>query len=355
MEKKKNRSDKKITIIDIARRLGISPATVSNALTGERYVKKETIEKVKKMVEELDYRPNIIARALRSKKRNIVGLLTSNINNPFYAEIISGVEEVMSRNDYILVINSTRFDKDIEIKAVKQLMNLLIDGLIFLGGSCDFSHIDEIIPPRTPVIFINRKVNRSKYTEINIDYGRAINRITGFLVENGHKKIGYIGWKNDSSIIPNEKYNGYMQALGQYGIKPNNDHIFLKEKTPIRDFREFREYSKEMHPRILELGITAFIAQSDPIALGFMDGLRSKGINIPGDISITGIGNILQSQTSYPTLTTVHIPKIRMGRFGAETLLKLIARGANIKQEIYLKTTLIKRASVRNILLQENG
>jgi DNA-binding LacI/PurR family transcriptional regulator len=78
----------KATIVDIAKRLGLSPATVSNALTGERYVKKETIEKVKKLVKELDYKPNIIARALRSKKRNIVGLLTPNINNLLTAEIV---------------------------------------------------------------------------------------------------------------------------------------------------------------------------------------------------------------------------------------------------------------------------
>ena len=152
-------------------------------------------------------------------------------------------------------------------------------------------------------------------------------------------------------IIPNEKYNSYIESLDQHGIKLNNDYIFLKEKIPISEFREFREYGKEIYPRILELGITALIAQSDPIALGIMEGLSSKGIDIPGDISITGVGNILHSQTSHPPLTTVHIPKIRMGRFGAETLLKLIARGANIKQRIYLKTTLINRASVRNILV----
>ena len=88
MSRNKHGGKIKVTIVDIAKRLGLSSATVSNALTGERYVKKETIEKVKKLVKELDYKPNIITRALRSKKRNIVGLLTPNINNLFIAEIV---------------------------------------------------------------------------------------------------------------------------------------------------------------------------------------------------------------------------------------------------------------------------
>jgi len=88
MSRNKHGGKIKVTIVDIAKRLGLSPATVSNALTGERYVRKETIEKVKKLVKELDYKPNIITRALRSKKRNIVGLLTPNINNLFTAEIV---------------------------------------------------------------------------------------------------------------------------------------------------------------------------------------------------------------------------------------------------------------------------
>jgi len=120
----------KVTIVDIVKKMGVSPATVSNALTGERYVEKETIEKVKKLVKELDYKPNIIARALRSKKRNIVGLLTPNINNPFTAEIISGVEDVISKNNYILVINSTRYNKEKEVEAVEQLSNYLKTTLI---------------------------------------------------------------------------------------------------------------------------------------------------------------------------------------------------------------------------------
>jgi LacI family transcriptional regulator len=339
----------KITIVDIAEKLGISPATVSNALTGERHVKKETIEKVKKMVEEFDYRPNIIAKALRSKKRNIVGLIASNINNPFYSDIISGVEDIMTKNDYILVLNSTRFNRDIEIKAVKHLMNLLIDGLIFLGGSCDFSYIDDIVPSKMPIVFINRKVAISRYTEIAVDYRRAVSKIVGFLVKNGHRKIGYVGWKDDSAIIPNEKFNGYLDGLKEQDIEINKKIIFLRAGIPISDFREYREYAKDIFPMILKQGITAFVSQSDPIGLGLLQGLRESGLNIPDDISITGIGNINQSQTSFPPFTTIHIPKIRMGRFGAEVLLDLIKKGDNKKQTIYLKTTLINRGSVKDI------
>jgi DNA-binding LacI/PurR family transcriptional regulator len=348
-ESKKDRPDRKITIVDIAKSLGISPATVSNALTGERYVKKETIEKVKKLVEELDYRPNMIARALRSKKRNIIGLLTSNINNPFYAQVISGVEDVVSKQGYILVINSTRFDRDLEIKAVKQLTNLLVDGLIFLGGSCDLSHINEIIPVRTPVVLINRMVEDSRYTTITTDYKRAVKKLAAFLAGNGHERIGYVGWDTDPAIIPGEKYRGYIEGLEELGIKPGQDLVFLKNSIPIREYREYRTFAHEIQHRVSGRKISALIAQSDPIALGLIKGFRESGLSIPEDLSITGIGNILQSQTSYPALTTIHVPKIRMGRFGAEKLLELISRGQNVKQTIYLKNTLINRGSVKDL------
>lgn len=348
-EKKKDFCGKKITIVDIARKLGISPATVSNALSGERYVKKETIEKVKKMAEELDYQPSMIARALRGKKRNIIGLLTSNINNPFYSEIISGVEDVMSKNDYILVLNSTRFDRETEAKVLKQLMNLLIDGLIFLGGSSDFSCIDNIVPKSVPMVFINRRTVRSRYTHIAVDYKKAVSKTVGFLVKNGHRKIGYAGWRNDSAIIPDEKFSGYLEGLKQNEIEKDNKSIFLNDDIPIREFREYREYTKQIYPVIKDEDITALIAQSDPIALGLLEGFRNAGLKVPEDISLAGIGNIEQSRTSFPPLTTVHIPKIRMGRFGAEVLLDLVKKGENKKQAIYLKTTLIKRDSVKDI------
>jgi LacI family transcriptional regulator len=347
--KNKGMDNKKITIVDIAKRLGVSAATVSNALTGERYVKKETIERVKKMVEEMDYSPNMIARALRGKKRNIVGLITSNISNPFYGEVISGVEDIMSKNDYILVVNSTRFDRDTEIKVLRQMMNLLIDGLIFLGGSCDFSYIDDMVPPQVPLVFINRKTVKSRHTDITVDYRKAVKNIISFLVKNGHRKIGYAGWKNDSAMIPLEKFNGYLEGLKEQGIEKDDDLIFLKTDIPIREFREYREYAKYIYPVMGKEGITALVSQSDPIALGMLEGFRSMGLKVPEDISITGIGNIDQSKTAFPTLTTVHIPKIRMGRFGAEVLLDLIKKGENKKQTIHLKTTLIKRDSVRDI------
>jgi len=343
---------KKITILDIAKRLGVSAATVSNALTGERYVKKETIERVKKMVAEMDYSPNMIARALRGKKRNIVGLITSNISNPFYGEVISGVEDIMSKNDYILVVNSTRFNRDTEIKVLRQMMNLLIDGLIFLGGSCGFSHIDNMVPSHVPMVFLNRKTANSRHTDITVDYRKAVKNIISFLVKNGHRKIGYAGWKNDSAMIPLEKFSGYLEGLKEQGIEKDDKMVFLKDDVPIREFREFREYVKHIYPVMGKEGVTALVSQSDPIALGLLEGLRSTGLKVPEDVSITGIGNIDQSKTSFPPLTTVHIPKIRMGRFGAEVLMDLIKKGENRKQVIHLKTTLIKRDSVRDIAKQ---
>jgi LacI family transcriptional regulator len=346
---KNKRGSKKITILDIAKRLGISPATVSNALTGERYVKKETIEKVKKLAGDLDYRPNIIARALRSKKRSIIGLITSNIRNPFYAEVISGVEDILSKRDYILVINSTSFNKDTEVKSVKQFGNLLVDGFIFVGGLSDFTHIDQLLPIDTPVVLINRKIIRSKYTEITIDYKKAMTKMVDYLSDKGHKAIGYVGWKNNYAIIPMEKYSGYVDGLKKNSLPENKNIIFTKDTIPIREFREYREYVGEIYPVVLKEKVTALIAQTDSIALGLMDGFRELKIKIPDDLSISGCGNINQSRTFYPPLTTIHIPKIRMGRFAAEVLLDLISKGRSKKQTIYLKSTIIKRASIADI------
>lgn len=343
------RPGKKITIVDLAWRLGISPATVSNALTGERYVKKETIERVKKIVKELDYKPNIIAKALRSKKRNIIGLLTPNINNPFTAEIISGVEDVLSKNNYILVINSTHYKKEAEIEAVEQLNSLLVGGFIFVGGISDFSHVSLIISKNVPVVLINREITKSKYTEIIVDYKRAVKKIISYLLKKGHTRIGYVGWKNNSALISKEKYVGYIEGLKENNLKENKNFIFVKDDIPVRVFRDYRQYAKEIYSSIIKEKITALIVQTDPIALVIMDTFHRLKMNIGNDISIVGLGNIRQSQISFPPLTTVHLPKIRMGRFGAEVLLELMSKGINKKQTIYLRSTLIERDSVKDI------
>jgi DNA-binding LacI/PurR family transcriptional regulator len=335
----------KVTIAEIAKKLGVSAATVSNALTGERFVKTETKEKVQRLAKELNYKPNLVARALLSKKRNIIGLLVPNINNAFYSEIIAGFEEIISEHGYTLMMNSTHYDTEAEIENLKKFTSLMVDGLVFVGGVSKIDHLEDLITDEIPVLFLNRNLSKPRYTQVIVDYNKAVKKAVKHLYDLGHKKIGYIGWKSKEILVSEEKYNGYIDGLKENNLEINKDYIFLKDEVPQKSIREYYEFTQKIYDKIKKEKISAVITQTDQIALAVLNYLKDIKIEVPGALSVIGIGNINQTGYTTPGLTTINLPKKRMGRFGAELMLKLISENKNKDQVIYLKTTLIKRES----------
>ena len=340
---------KQLNIKDIAKIVGVSAATVSNALSGERHVKQETKEKVFKAVEKYSYTPNIIARGLSKKKTGIIGIILPDINNPFYTEVVKGIDEEAKKRDYLTVVVSTYYDDEVEIVQLRKLGSMFIDGYIFVGGSCGFEKVVSSIENLKRFVLINRYCKNGNFSAVVVDSARSIVKAVDYLYKMGHRSIGYLGWCSQKIIIPDKKHEGYLEGLKNNNIEVDPGIIFLAEKIILDQYKYGYGSMEEYTDRYKKPIFSALICQTDIIALGAMRAFQNKGLHVPKDVSILGYGNLHATRFSNPNITTINLPKRRMGRIGAAILFDSIQKGAGRRQKVYLNTKVVERESVKNI------
>jgi DNA-binding LacI/PurR family transcriptional regulator len=344
--------DKKdnISIKDIAKIAGVSITTVSHALSGKRYVKEDTKKKIFRIIKKYDYEPNIIARSLIKKESNLIGVITTELNNEFYSEIINGIENTVGPLGYILIINSSNYNADKELNIFKKLNSLMIDGLILIGGSIDLGYLNKFNIRSIPVILINRGSQDDSFTSIIVDYEKSMKSIVDHLAETGHKDIGYIGWQNKEEFITLLKFQGFLDGLQKNKLKRDNSHIFLKNKIMYDGFQEaydiVNEYFDSNEGK--RTSFDALVCQTDQIAVGAIKALKGLKFKIPKDISVAGFGDVSIGKFSDPPVTTVAIPKEEMGKVGANKFLKMHEEKIKKVEKIILDSSLIIRDSTQN-------
>lgn len=348
----KNKSKNKnspVTIKDIARMAGVSITTVSHALSGERYVKEETRQKILKIIKDNNYKPNIIARSLSKKTTRILGVILPDINNYIYTKILKGIEEETAREDYILIISSTYFDDNVETNQIERLNTLFVDGLLFIGGTKDIKHIIKANVRDLPVVLVRRPVEDLRYPKILVDNKKAIIEAVNFLLDLGHEKIGYIGWVDDQDKISIDKYNGYIKGLENNKIRPDSKNIFLKKGIMQDSHKESYDMINNYLKTNNKIDMTALICKTDYIALGALDAFQRNNLVIPGDLSILGFGNLDISEHSNPKLSTISIPFEQMGNTAAKILIESITNKKVKKETILFDTTILQRKSTQKL------
>jgi LacI family transcriptional regulator len=337
------------TIKDVARIAEVSVTTVSHALSGERYVKEETKQKILKIIKDTKYRPNVIARSLSKKTTKTLGVILPDINNYIYTKILKGVEEETVKDDYILIISSTYFDDNVEINQIERLNALFVDGLLFIGGTKDIKHIIKANIRDLSVVLVYRLAEYSKYPKILVNNKKAMTEAVNFLADLGHEKIGYIGWLDDNNKTSIEKYDGYLKGLTNNKIKPNNKNILLKKEimqdSHKESYKMITEYLKFSH----NIDMTALICESDYIALGALEAFQANNLLIPRDLSILGFGNLDISEHSNPKLSTISIPYEQMGNAAARILIDSINKKKIKKETLFFDTDIIKRETIHKI------
>ncbi|MDZ7838882.1 MAG: LacI family DNA-binding transcriptional regulator [Actinomycetota bacterium] len=303
--------DKKtqLTIKDIAKMVGVSTATVSNALSGQRHVKEETKKKVFEIAEKYNYSPNIIARGLSKKKTGIIGIVLPDINNPFYSEVIQGIDEEAKKRGYLAVVVSTYYDDEVEIGQLKKLGSMFVDGYIFVGGSCGFKKVISSTWGLKNLVLINRYCGETSYPSVVINSDQAIRDAVNYLANKGHSLIGYLGWSAPNIVIPESKYSGYMGGLQQNGLKLDSNLVFLANQIIINQYSYGHDTVDSHIKNEGKPAFTALICQTDIMALGAMKAIQHNGLVIPDDVSIIGYGNISAARFANPAMSTVSLPK----------------------------------------------
>lgn len=305
----------KVTIYDVAKRAGVSTATVSKVLNGTGRVGKETITRVERAVEELQYRPNLLASALKKKRTFTLGLLVPDVVNPFASLLVRAIEEVALSYNYSVLACSTDNKQEREEKLVDTLLSKRFDGIII--ASSEFSSesaIQQLQRQDVRAVFVDRVVTDPPYPVFATDHYLGSYLVTEHLIQLGHRKLAifleplYLR----SSL---ERLRGFSAALEAYGIAQNSFQVYSG------GFGAEAGYALAQQILQREDLPTAIVATTDLIAVGVLQKLHEVGLVVPRDMSLVGYDDIPLAGMAAPPLTTVAQPVVEMSKLVVAALL----------------------------------
>jgi DNA-binding LacI/PurR family transcriptional regulator len=324
------------TIFDVAQKAKVSIATVSRVVNKSSHkVNSTTRKKVLRAVRDLDYRPNALAKGLLMKKTMTIGIIIPDISNPYYAEIVRGIQDRADRYGYAIILLNTDRNQDRIIKHIYFLREKSADGIIFSGGMIHgekvLSSLKEL---RERVVVIGR--HKVDFSAVLIDNMGGATKATEHLIGLDHKRIGFIGGPDRSSSAA-ERLSGYKNALIQSHYSVDKNLIRKGDFTPRSGYLLARELIQKGPP-------TAIFAANDQMAFGAIRVAKEFGLRVPGDLSVVGFDNIPFSSYFDPSLTTMEIPMYHIGAAAIEMLVNLISE-KNAEKLRWFDTKLLIRDS----------
>jgi LacI family transcriptional regulator len=343
MQKRPSGTDNRITIRDIAKKAQVSPSTVSMILNRRPGVGEETRYRVLKVIELLNYTPNLVARSLVKGRSHSIAFLIKSTKHPIFPEIAAGVDEVLKENGYSLSIISTYDNGELESKEIENIRARGIDGILTSAALVDNENLKTLVGSRFPVVAVLRRTyNCDDLDYVIVDNSKGAYLAVEHLIRLGHQRIGIIkGPSNTSTAI--ERFHGAMEAFKAYRITVSEELIHegdYLQKTGYLGVKRFLRMDLDRRP-------TAIFANNDDIALGVFEAIWEAGLRIPEDIALVGFNNVEATSFCSIQITTVSQRTHEMGRLGAKRLIDRIEkkRGYKKRYQIVLEPELIIRKS----------
>lgn len=333
----------RVSIKDIAEEADTSHSTVSRALRGNPSISEETRERIQRLAREMGYTPNAVAQSLKAKQTNAIGLVVTSIADPFFANVVRGVEEVAKPAGFSVFLHSSHNDPDQEIQGIEAFHRRRVDGILVASSRVGRNHVDRLADLDVPVVLINSEAQEDHdfLHSVSVDDRKGARQAVRHLVQLGHRRIGYLGVQNRP--VSNQcRREEYRAMLEESGIEPREEWI---ERTPSIDGgpQEDVSVAEALVPSLLEAGVSAIFCFNDMTAIGALRACRNQGIDVPGDCSLVGFDNIQMAQYVEPPLTTVHQLKHEMGNLATQLLRDLI-EGKVVKDRV-LAPSLVRRES----------
>ncbi len=332
------------TINDVAKLAETSATTVSHVINETRFVSPDTKQRVMDAIRALGYRPNSMARGLRSGQSKTIGLIVPDNSNPFFAEILRIIENYGYSKGYSVILCNSDGDVNKEIAYTELLYAKQVDGIVFISTNNSTEHLEKLTDSGIPMIVMDRDVDLTDTDVIMVDNYQGGYAATQYLIQLGHQRIACIA--GPSLLTPSaDRVKGYRQALEDAGL-PYDESLVVSG--------DFQVDSGESAMRVLLEGKhrpTAVFACNDLMALGAMRAIREAGLSIPQDISVIGFDDIALSSYISPTLTTIAQPLKEMARASIEMLITRI-QGETVDLQAkrrVLPTELIIRESCMKI------
>lgn len=327
------------TLKDIAENLGISISTVSRALRDHPDVNSDTKKAVLALASKLDYEPNLNALNLLKKQSNLIGVIVPKLSYHLYAMAISGIEEVLEKEGFHLMICQTNESYEKEVAILKEFNAIRPAGyLISLASrTSDYEHLKQLQRKNVPLVFFNRDCHEVKSSKVIIDNKKAASNAVIHLHEQGYKKIAFLGGPKNVQIS-GHRIKGYTDALRELGMD------FHPEFIAHANFTQQSAADKTNQLLSLKNRPDAIIAFSDQMAIASILAIKKAGYAIPDDIAIMGFNNEPGDILIEPALTSIDQPAYEMGKKSAEILLAKI-NGADVEKIEILQSKLIPRKS----------
>lgn len=324
---------------DVAELAGVSASTVSHVLNGTRRVSEDTRERVKLAIEELDYEPNLLAKSLKMRRTFTIGLLISDIQNPFFTSVIRGVEDVALSRGYHLFLCNTDEDPKREDEYVRELSKKRVDGLIVASSASRHNHALQLRLENVPFVFMDREIEGIEADTVRVDNRLGMKLIAEHLTELGHRRIGMISGPLEKSS-GYERYQGFRDALAELG--------FALDPFLVR-FGDFRvSGGREGAEELLRLPEppTALVVANNQMTLGALLTVRKMGMKIPEGLSVVSFDDMDWAPLADPPLTALAQPTYEMGAQAARILLdKIEEKSEEAPSKLFIEPELVVRES----------
>lgn len=323
-----------VSIKEVALAAGVSTATVSRVLSNKPYVRPELHERVMSAVEQLGYRPNLVARSLRSQQSNTIGLIVSDIRNPFFTSVSRAVEDYANEHGLTLLLCNTDEDPNKEALYLHSMKDQNVSGLIFSPTRQSARNYDSI-KSDIPTVVIDRTVRDADVDVVLLDNVDSAHRLTNHLIENGCRNLA--GIFGEASVTGRERQQGFEKAMREHGLMS----IHLKfVPHHIED-----GYNATMEMLQTSSRPDGLIASNSLLLAGALKACRDSHMRIPADIALAGFDDAIWTTLVEPALTVIAQPTDEIGRTAVELLLKRIESPDGPFREVILKGRLIERES----------
>lgn len=323
-----------MTLEQVARRAGVSTATVSRVLNNVGPVKNTTRARVLKAVEELKYNPNLHARSLAGGKSRSIGIIVSNIENPFFLDIYKAVEAQALAAGFELIMANTDYIPERLTASIRLMIGRRVSGLAAIVSEMDAHLMEELNGSKIPVVFYDVGTPRRNITNIRVNYRYGMEKLVSYLYSMGHRRMAFVG--HHAALGPiHERLKVLTDSVDRFaGVRVET----VADIDTLEGGRRAARAALNSSP-----DVTAIVCVNDLMAVGVLRELRESGVRVPEDISVTGFDNIKLAQFCYPPLTTVHIPRDEIGQIICDCLLK--SENAPLEREFVIDPELVLRDS----------
>jgi len=342
---------KKPTIKDIARAAKVSTTAVSMALNNRPRIGPETRERILRIVKELNYRPNIVARSLVSRRSQTIGLIITTILNPFYPELAKGIEDKALELGYSIILCSTNQDLALEKYHIENLRSKGVDGFIFSSVKIKDPNVYALFEERFPFILVNRRIHDpsldKKIDYVVLDNSSGAYQAMEHLYNLGHHRIGILAGPLNTSTAA-ERTEGAKRFLKKNRIGWDPGLLIVCHYSKEKAYEATRKLLAQKHPP------TAIFAENDYMALGARDAILDAGLKLPEDMALVGFDDIVETALKGVEITTISQKKYDMGTLAVKVLIDKIEQGSlRMANQIILEPELVIRASCGYRLREE--